>query len=318
MRPVRIGTRASDLATTQSRHVGEALGVPYELVQVSTHGDRDRTTPLAQLGGTGVFVSAVREALLAGEVDLIVHSMKDLPTAAPEGIASAAVPARADARDVLVARDGLTLAELPSGARVGTGSPRRGAQVLAARPDLEVVGIRGNVETRAGKVASGEVEAVVLAAAGLARVGRNALVTEWIDVATMLPAPAQGALAVECRPEDLAGDLGDALTRVEDPATRRATLAERTLLSVLEAGCSAPVAAYAEAVSAAPAGSAGAAAADPAGELSLSARALALDGSLVVAGTARGTDPAALGADLAADLLARGAGDLLDAARDQS
>jgi hydroxymethylbilane synthase len=303
VRPVRLGTRASDLATTQSGQVGDALGLPYELVHVSTQGDRDRTTPLAQLGGTGVFVSAVRDALLAGEVDLVVHSMKDLPTAAPEGIALGAVPVRADARDALVARDGLTLATLPPGARVGTGSPRRAAQLLAARPDLEVVGIRGNVETRAGKVTSGELDAVVLAAAGLARTRRDGLVSELLATATMLPAPAQGALAVEVRPEDLAGELGAALARIDDPATRRATTAERTLLAVLEAGCSAPVAALATIAD------------GDAQSLTLSARALSLDGTRVVAGTATGTDAEALGRELAADLLARGAGDLLDAAR---
>ncbi len=202
MTVVRIGTRASLLATTQSRQVAdlvsERLGREVELVEVTTEGDRS-AAPLATLGGTGVFVTALREALLEGRVDVAVHSLKDLPTAPAPGIVLAAVPTREDPRDVVVARDGLTLGELPAGSRIGTGSPRRAAQLHALGLGLEVVDIRGNVDTRLGKVASGEYDAVVLARAGLARLGRLDEVTEVLDPLQMLPAPGQGALAVECR-----------------------------------------------------------------------------------------------------------------------
>src|SRR5207342_2774219 len=203
--PIRLGTRASLLALTQSRWVAErlsvAVGREVELVEVTTTGDRD-DAPLAQLGGTGVFVSALREALLDGRIDIAVHSLKDLPTQPAAGLALAAVPVREDPRDVVVARDGLTLGELPAGSRVGTGSPRRVAQLLALGLGLEVVGVRGNVDTRIAKVHSGEYDAVLLARAGLARIGRLEEVTEVLDPLQMLPAPGQGALAVECRAED--------------------------------------------------------------------------------------------------------------------
>ena len=205
MTVVRIGTRASLLATTQSRQVAdlvsERLGREVELVEVTTEGDRS-AAPLATLGGTGVFVTALREALLEGRVDVAVHSLKDLPTAPAPGIVLAAVPTREDPRDVVVARDGLTLGELPAGSRIGTGSPRRAAQLHALGLGLEVVDIRGNVDTRLGKVASGEYDAVVLARAGLARLGRLDEVTEVLDPLQMLPAPGQGALAVEGRADD--------------------------------------------------------------------------------------------------------------------
>lgn len=255
MTALRIGTRASELAQVQSRFVGRALAeaagraeLDVELVHVSTHGDRDRISPLASIGGTGVFVTAVREALLDGEVDAIVHSAKDLPTQPAEGIELACIPARGDVRDALCGRDGATLATLPAGAQVGTGSPRRAAQLLRARPDLQVVGIRGNVDTRLARAQGpdADLDAVVLAAAGLQRLGREAAITELLEVDVMLPAPAQGALAVECRSADLHGELAGitlahAATAVDDPATRAAVTAERALLRALEAGCSAPV-----------------------------------------------------------------------------
>src|SRR5690242_14653464 len=195
LRTLRIGTRASALARTQTNLVADALGVAVDIVPVVTTGDRS-PAPLDQLGGTGVFVSALREALLAGEVDIAVHSYKDLPIGSTEGIVVAAVPSRDDPRDVLVARDGLTLGELRPGARVGTGSPRRAAQLRALGLGIEVVPIRGNVDTRLGKVASNEVDAVVLAYAGLRRLGRGNEATEVLDPIQLLPAPAQGALAV--------------------------------------------------------------------------------------------------------------------------
>ena len=215
---LRVGTRASVLATTQSRLVAdvlrERLGRDVELVEVSTEGDRSQASgvPLQGAASTGVFVAAVREALLRGDVDVAVHSLKDLPTAPADGIVLAAVPQREDPRDVVVARDGLTLGELPAGSRVGTGSPRRVAQLHALGLGLEIAGIRGNVDTRIGKVRSGEYDAVILARAGLARIGRLDEVTEVLDPLQMLPAPGQGALAVECRTDDpLAAEVTAAL-----------------------------------------------------------------------------------------------------------
>ncbi|MDM8086473.1 hydroxymethylbilane synthase [Cellulomonas cellasea] len=249
---VRIGTRASALALTQTGHVATALSsagtLDAEIVHVRTDGDR-LTGSLSALGGTGVFVTALRDALLAGDVDVAVHSLKDLPTAPMQGISLGAVPPREDPRDVLCAREGWTIATLPTGARVGTGSPRRKAQLLAARPDLDVVDIRGNVDTRLGRVAPGDLDAVILARAGLARLGRLDAVTEVIDPAVMTPAPGQGALGVEVRSpgtvESLGEDLAAALAALDDPRSRLAVFAERTLLFCLEAGCAAPVGALA-------------------------------------------------------------------------
>jgi hydroxymethylbilane synthase len=249
---LRVGTRRSALARTQSQWLAETLqtaldaaGCPIEveLVEITTHGDVS-AAPLHTLGGTGVFVSSLRDALVAGEIDLAVHSLKDLPTGSPEGLALGAVPVREDPRDVLVARDGLTLAQLPAGSRVGTGSPRRAAQIRALGLGLDVVGIRGNVDTRIAKVHAGEVDAVVLARAGLLRLGRAAEATEVFDPLVMLSAPGQGALAVECNSEAKA--VLEALELVDDPATRASVLAERALLARLEAGCAAPVGALAD------------------------------------------------------------------------
>ena len=246
---LRIGTRPSALATAQTGIVADRLcaaGHACELVEISTSGDRS-SAPVAQLG-VGVFVSALRDALARGDIDVAVHSYKDLPTAPDPRLVLAAVPPREDPRDALVARDRLVLGELPPGSRIGTGSPRRTAQLDALGLGLEVVAIRGNVDTRVGKVHSGELDGVVVAAAGLARLGRLAEATELLDPLQMLPAPAQGALAVECRAEDL--ELAKALAAVlEDEATRAAVVAERAVLASLEAGCSAPVGTLADIVS---------------------------------------------------------------------
>lgn len=243
---VRIGTRASALATTQTGHIADRLrelGADVEIVTISTEGDRNMA-PLASMGGTGVFVAALREALIDGRVDVAVHSLKDLPTTPDERLNLAAIPAREDARDVLIARDGLTLGELPQGAKVGTGSPRREAQLNALGLGVDVVPVRGNVDTRIGKVTSGELDAVVLARAGLVRLGRADEATEIIDPLQMLPAPGQGALACECRADDVATTR--LLEQLDDRDTRAAVTAERSLLATLEAGCSAPVGALAE------------------------------------------------------------------------
>ena len=251
--PLRVGTRASLLARTQSGLVADRLSAgnarQTQLVQISTRGDVDRA-PLAEIGGTGVFTSALRDALLDGRVDVAVHSLKDLPTAPAEGVVLAAVPSREDPRDVLVARDGLTLGELPVGSTIGTGSPRRAAQLRALGLGLEVVDIRGNVDTRLGRVRDGSLDAVVLARAGLARLGRLDEVSEVLDPLQMLPAPGQGALGIECR----AGDpvVESIRTTLDDAPTRVAVTAERAFLAAVEAGCTAPVGALADLVSVEP------------------------------------------------------------------
>lgn len=246
MRPLRLGTRRSHLARTQSGQVAHNLtqitGREVELEFVSTHGDVSRSS-LTQIGGTGVFTSALREALLQGQVDFAVHSLKDLPTAPADGITLAAVPAREDPRDVLVARDGLTLAELPPGSRIGTGSPRRAAQIRALGLGLELVDIRGNVDSRLARVTE-DLDAVVLAAAGLSRLGRLSEATEILDPGQMLPAAGQGALAVECRTGD--AQTAELLARLDHAPTRACAAAERSVLATLEAGCTAPIGALGE------------------------------------------------------------------------
>ncbi len=304
---VRVGTRASLLATTQAEQVAamirDTLGRDAELVEIATDGDRTQAagiaiTDLEAAGGVGIFVSALREALLDGRVDVAVHSLKDLPTAPAAGIALAAVPPREDPRDVVVARDGLTLGELPVGSRVGTGSPRRVAQLHALGLGLEVVGVRGNVDTRVGKVRSGQLDAVLLARAGLARIGRLDDATEVLDPLQMLPAPGQGALAVECRDGD---PLAAELARLDHPASRAAVEAERAVLARLEAGCSSPVGALAEVVEG-----------DDGEELWMRAVVLSVDGVLDVRRSASGRldDATGLGVRLADELLAEGAADL--------
>src|SRR5580693_6546093 len=239
--PLRLGTRRSPMAVTQSQLVGRAItartGREVQLVGIDSAGDRSREL-LTQIGGTGVFVSALRSSLLAGEVDIAVHSLKDLPVGPAAGITLAAVPGRDDPRDALIGRDGAKLADLPAGATIGTGSPRRAAQLLGLRADLRTVPIRGNANTRLGLVGNGELDGVVLALAGLARIGCVSAVTQVFEPEEMLPAPGQGALAVECRGDE--PGLAALLEAVTDHASLAAATAERSLLEALEAGCSAP------------------------------------------------------------------------------
>lgn len=247
---LRIGTRGSALAVAQTTAVAAAVaratGADIQLVTVTTHGDTSRES-LSALGGTGVFATALREALRADECDLLVHSLKDLPTAPAPGLVVGAVPKRADARDALCARDGLTLETLPEGARVGTGSPRRIAQLKALRPDLELVDIRGNVDTRLSRVADGDLDAVVLAAAGLGRLGRLDAVTEHLSLSVVPTAPGQGALALEVRDGEQSGrgPVARALAAVDHVTTHACVTAERAVLAGLEAGCAAPIGASA-------------------------------------------------------------------------
>jgi hydroxymethylbilane synthase len=288
----------------QARAVADALGASggpgVELVEVTTTGDLSSAS-LAQIGGTGVFVSALRDALAAGEVDLAVHSLKDLPVADPAGLLLAAVPPREDPSDVLVARDGLGLRTLPDGAVVGTGSPRRAVQLLAARPGLRVVDVRGNVDTRLSKVAAGDLDAVVLARAGLARLHRLDAVTDLLGPEVMLPAPGQGALAVECRADR--ADLISLLAGLDDTRTRIEVTAERALLGRLEAGCSAPVGALALLAPEARAGA----------ELELTAVVARPGDGALVRSTLAGSlhDPGGTGRRLAELLLSEGADGLL-------
>ena len=251
--PIRLGTRGSALALAQSQRVANSIaartGQPVELVPITTHGDTS-TASLASMGGVGVFVAAVREALLAGECDVVVHSLKDLPTTPHDGLVIAAMPKRADARDALVSRDAVTLDQLPDGATVGTGSPRRRAQLRRRRPELEIVDLRGNVDTRIGRVlgdkegVEADLDAVVLAAAGLERIGRDDVITEHLGIDGWPTAPGQGALAVETR-ADARGPLRSALKSMDHTATRVAVDSERAVLRLLEAGCSAPLGAHA-------------------------------------------------------------------------
>ncbi|MET8750498.1 hydroxymethylbilane synthase [Streptomyces sp. NPDC004667] len=310
--PLRLGTRRSKLAMSQSGHVAEAVravtGRPVELVEITTYGDVSREN-LAQIGGTGVFVTALRDALVRGEVDFAVHSLKDLPTTQPDELVIAAMPKREDPRDALVARDGLTLEQLPDGARVGTGSPRRTAQLHAYARSLgkriETVAIRGNVDTRIGFVRDGELDAVVLAAAGLNRIGRGDEATDLLSVDNMLPAPGQGALAVECLASNT--ELVAALGELDDPHTRAAVTAERSLLGALEAGCSAPVGALADLL----------ADGEIVNEMRLRGVVGTLDGTTLVQLSTTGPVPQsydeamALGRELADEMLAKGAAGLM-------
>ncbi len=298
-RPVlRLGTRKSPMAMVQSRQVAELItehtGFDVELVGLTSFGDVTRMN-LPDIGGTGVFVSALRECLLGGDIDVAVHSLKDLPTAAVPGITLAAVPPREDPRDALVARDGAKLADLPPGAVIGTGSPRRAAQLLLLRPDVRPAPIRGNAGTRLAKVTSGEVDAVVLAYAGLARIGQLDLVSQVFEPDEMLPAPGQGALAVECRTG--AADLAGLLALLNDHPSRAAVTAERTVLAELQAGCSAPLGAYAAGT----------------GVLHLTAIVVAEDGGPAVRVSQSGPPSGAerLGRDVAAELLRQGAGTIV-------
>lgn len=291
----KIGTRGSTLATTQAGHVRDALiaaGYEAELTIITTPGDVNMS-PVERIG-VGVFTQALREAMEAGECDIAVHSFKDLPTAVDKRF-HLVTPAREDNREALIARDGLTLEQLPQGAKVGTSAPRRISQLKAMRPDLDIQPLRGNIQTRMGKVESGELDAVILAYAGLARVGLESKATQVFDHNELYPAPAQGALAVECRIEDT--HLVEALDGLLDTDAFECARAERAVLARLEAGCTAPVAAWSTIEG---------------DEITLRAGVFAVDGSTQLTATASGTDAAALGTRLAEKLLDDGAAEVID------
>jgi hydroxymethylbilane synthase len=300
-RTLRIGTRASRLARWQTAQVGRQLenraGARCEEVTISTAGDRDVSRPLPEIGGEGLFTEALAAALRRGDIDLAVHSLKDLPIASPADLIVAAVCQRADARDVLIARDHRTLDALPRGAIVGTSSRRRSAQLRAARPDLVMRPLRGNVDTRVRRALDGDFDAIVLAAAGVERLGLNDAISSYLPYDLMLPAPGQGALAVQCRADD--EETLQLLARLDDPEARATTAAERTFLEALGGGCSAPVGAVAEI-------------------LPESGRTLWLrgfvgseDGSRALRVSGEGRSPEELGRELADAALSRGARELL-------
>jgi hydroxymethylbilane synthase len=296
--PFRVGSRASALARTQTEWIAERLGEGIALVWIHSEGDRDQVRPLAEMGGTGVFTAALHRALLADRCDAAVHSLKDLPVEDDPGIALAAVPAREDPRDALLTRDGTTLERLKRGATVATGSPRRAAQLLRARPDLQIVGLRGNVDTRLRRLKEGAFDAMVLAAAGLRRLGLEGEITEVLEPEILLPAPGQGALALTIRKDDARAE--DRVRVVADVRTAAAVAAERAALHGLRAGCHAPVGALARVEE---------------GKIRLRVRVLSMDGRtcLEEAGEGGLTEAAALGHALAASLLARGAASLVAA-----
>jgi len=296
---LRIGTRGSALALWQSRHVAGLLGrtlpgIEIELVEITSLGDRVTDVPLSHVEGTGFFTASIEHALIAGEVDIAVHSLKDLPVDSTPGLVVAAVPPRGPVEDTLCARDGRTLATLPAHARVGTCSSRRTAQVRMLRPDLELVPLRGNVPTRVARI-TGDLDAVVLAKAGLVRLGLDAAISEVFDIERMLPAPAQGAMAIQCRASD--GELMLRLSALEDAPTRRAVDAERAMLHALGGGCSVPVGALARVEGAG---------------VHLAGAAFSLASPAAVRVQRSGTDPLELGRRAAADLMALGAGAILE------
>ena len=302
---ITIGTRGSKLALAQTELVRAALLARYpdltiSVERITTQGDAVIDRPLAAIGGKGLFVTEIEAALRDGRIDLAVHSAKDLPSTLPDDLTIAAVPARADARDVLVARDGAALRDLPPGARVGTSSPRRACQLRALRPDLVIADVRGNVDTRLRKLAEGQYDAIALAAAGLARLRLTAVISEWFAPETMVPAIGQGALAIETRADD--ADLAVLLAPLHDAATAAAVTAERAFLAELGGGCTAAVAAHATI----------------AGDtLTLAGLIGATDGRLVRDTRAGAVaDAARLGATLAASLLAAGGVVLLSEAGD--
>jgi hydroxymethylbilane synthase len=294
---IRIGSRGSALARWQAEHVQALLtarGHECRIHTITTTGDRVQDRRLESVGGKGAFLKEIEEAMLAGEVDLAVHSLKDVPTALPEGLRLCAVLERADPRDALVSAAGVPFADLPAGSTIGTSSLRRQCQVRALRPDLEVADLRGNVDTRLQKLRDGRCHAIVLALAGLTRLGRADEATEALDPDTFVPAPGQGAIALECRTGDASVAAG--VAPLHHARTAGEVEAERSLLQALGGGCNVPLGAYATTVGA---------------ELRLMAFVGRADGSSLVRGERRGSDPVSVGRGLAEDLLARGAAALL-------
>ncbi|WP_123041308.1 hydroxymethylbilane synthase [Cohnella candidum] len=313
MRKIIVGTRQSALALTQTgqtvdslREASKAAGLSYEfeLKPIVTRGDRILDVTLSKVGGKGLFVKEIEQALLDGEIDLAVHSLKDMPFELPEGLTLGAIPKREDPRDAFIGRTASSLEELPSGARVGTSSLRRGAQLQAARPDLRIESIRGNIDTRLRKLEDDGLDAILLAAAGLHRMGWKERIDSYLPPEVCLPAVGQGALAIECRSDDKV--VLNLLSLIHDPVTAKAVEAERRLLGLLNGGCQVPIGAYAVIGQDDPAN----------GEVSLTGMVASPDGTRILKETASGTDPSEVGQKVAEALLARGADAILAEARE--
>ncbi len=302
-RPLTLGTRSSQLARWQTDHVIQRLRAVWPPLDChtklfTTSGDRILDKPLPEIGGKGLFTEELENALRSGEIDIAVHSLKDLPIDDAPGLTLGAICEREDARDVLISRDRRPLSNLPHGARVGTSSLRRAAQLLAARPDLVLLPLRGNVDTRIRKATTGDYDAIVLAAAGVLRLDLGEHISEYLPFDVMLPAPGQGALAVQCRADDSATHA--LLAPIDHAPTHAAVIAERAFLNSLGGGCAAPVAAYAQS-----------AISDQLSAMTLTGLVASRDGRRVVCVSGEGSDPNALGAELAQQALSQGAGELL-------
>jgi len=312
MRKIIVGSRQSMLALTQTNQTidllkqlcaRDNLDYTFEVKPIVTRGDRILDVTLSKVGGKGLFVKEIEEALLNGEIDLAIHSMKDMPFELPEGLVIGAIPKREDPRDCLISKEGVKLSELPHGARVGTSSLRRSAQLHAHRPDLQIESIRGNIDTRIRKLAEEGFDAILLAAAGLHRMGWKERITEYLPPEVCLPAVGQGALAIECRVDD--EDVLGVLRRLNDPVTERTVAAERRLLGLLNGGCQVPIGAYAQLESDA-----------PEARVALTGLVASPNGTNILREAAVGSDPQQVGSDVAQALLRRGADTILAEARE--
>ncbi|MEN1968314.1 hydroxymethylbilane synthase [Lentibacillus sp. N15] len=306
MRKIVVGSRKSNLALTQTEWVIDQLkkmGVKneFELKKIVTKGDRIQDVTLSKVGGKGLFVKEIEQAMYDGEIDFAVHSMKDMPAVLPEKLVIGSIPVREDHRDAYIAKNHVALHELPSGAIVGTSSLRRAAQVLAARPDVTIKSIRGNIETRLRKLEEEDYDAIILATAGLKRMGWSEdLITEYLEPDMCVPAVGQGALAIECREDDQ--EIREMLQRLNDAYTNKTVTAERTFLHLLEGGCQIPIAGHAHLEDA---------------EVILTALVATSDGKTVLKETIRGTDPALVGKEAAERLIQRGAKDIVDDVKEE-
>ncbi|MTH52950.1 hydroxymethylbilane synthase [Bacillus mangrovi] len=300
MRKIKIGSRKSKLALTQTNWFIQQLkdlGLPYEfeVKEIVTKGDKILDVTLSKVGGKGLFVKEIEQAMFDGEIDMAVHSMKDMPAELPEGLVIGCTPNREDVRDALITKGHRKLSELPAGSVIGTSSLRRSAQILSLRPDLEIKWIRGNIDTRLAKLDTEEYDAIVLAAAGLARMGwTREVVTEYLEPEQCLPAVGQGALAIECRADDT--ELLQILAKINEPATEKTVKAERAFLKDMEGGCQVPIAGYAVLHE---------------NEIELTGLVAEPDGTAVYRHTMRGTDPEALGKSVARELTEQGAKELI-------
>lgn len=318
-RTIVVGTRQSQLALTQTGQVIDALeklcaerGLPFkfEIRKIVTKGDRILDVTLSKVGGKGLFVKEIEQAMLDKEIDLAVHSMKDMPSELPEGLINGAIPQRVEPRDALISKEGLSLEELPHGAKVGTSSLRRSSQLRAKRPDLQLESIRGNIDSRLRKLETEGFDAIILAAAGLKRMGWEDKISSLLPVDVCLPAVGQGALGLECREED--AELKALLSLYNDQITSLTVTAERRFLAVLNGGCQVPIGAYAVWNGASDA----VAAESGTGSITLTGMVGAPDGSLILKESLTGDDPVQLGEDVAQKLISQGADRILAAARE--